>query len=207
MTRLGPSLCPSSADITKDRSASSSEENEPEPLGSDKTLVRKRKSKPRPKVANNDDSGSTQLEPVIALPRKQRPKRRRSTRPDILDSRASKTPVTYMTETRKVFLRRILDDLVEQNEEDSEPFSRPVDAVADGVPTYHAEIKHPMDLRTLRDNLGKEVYSSVEDFTADFRLIIDNSIQFNGLRHEVSQRGLRLQIAFHALMASLPGRK
>lgn len=63
-----------------------------------------------------------------------------------------------------------------------------------------------MDLRTLKENLVKGIYPGVEDFEADFNLIIENSIRFNGLTHEVSQSGLRLLNAFNALMASLPGR-
>lgn len=49
-----------------------------------------------------------------------------------------------------------------------------------------------MDLRTLKANLGKWVYSTVEDFEADFDLMIQNSICLNGPMHEISKGGLRL---------------
>lgn len=183
-----------------------SEESESEPSGSDIPLARKRKSKMRPKVAIKSDSGSNPLESDIVSPRKQRPNRRESIRLEHLDDRESETPVTYITRTRKLFLRRILYRLSNENEDDSEPFAEPVDIVTEDVPTYHTVIKRPMDLHTLNENLGKGSYSAVEDFEADFNLIIENSIRFNGLRHEVSQGGLRLLNAFNKLMASLPSR-
>lgn len=111
-----------------------------------------------------------------------------------------------MTRARKVFLRHLVDRLLRENDKDSEPFAKPVDAIAEDVPTYHTVIKRPMDLRTLKENLGKRFYSAVEDFEADFNLMIENSIRFNGLTDEVSQGGLRLLNAFNALMVSLPGR-
>lgn len=46
----------------------------------------------------------------------------------------------------------------------------------------------------------------LEDFEADFNLMLQNSISFNGPMHEISKRGLRLLTAFDALMASLIGR-
>lgn len=226
VTHLEPSLSQSSADSIEDCSTSSSptrrpkkkikrkskaiiemsEESESEPSESDIPLTRKRKSRMRPKVAIKSESGSNLLESDIASPRKQRPKRRESIRLEGLDDRDSETPVTYITHTGKVFLRHILDRLSDENKEDSEPFAKPVDIVTENVPTYHTVIKRPMDLHTLKENLGKGSYSAVEDFEADFNLIIDNSIRFNGPRHEVSQGGLRLLNAFNKLMASLPNR-
>lgn len=183
-----------------------SEESESESSGSDIPLARKRKSKVRPKVAIKSESGSNLLESNIASPRKQRPKRGESIGLEGFNDRNSETPVTYITHTRKVILRHILDRLSDENEEDSEPFAKPVDIVTEDVPTYYTVIKRPMDLHTLKENLGKGSYSAVEDFEADFNLIIENSIRFNGLRHEVSQGGLRLLNAFNKLMASLPSR-
>lgn len=111
-----------------------------------------------------------------------------------------------MTLTRRSFALQVVSRLLREYDEDSEPFAEPVDAVAENVPTYHTVIRRAMDLRTLKDNLNKGVYSTVADFEADFVLIIENSILFNGLAHEVSQGGIRLFNAFNALMASVPGR-
>lgn len=104
-------------------------------------------------------------------------------------------------------LRRLVDRLLRENPEDSKPFAEPVNAVAEGIPDYHTVIKRAMDLRTLKANVGKEVYSTVKDFEADFYLMIQNSISYNGPTHEISERGLRLLTAFDALMVSLRGRR
>ena len=124
-----------------------------------------------------------------------------------LSDRESEDPLTNMTHNRKSFLRKLIDRLLKENKEDAEPFAKPVDAVAEDLPTYHQEIERPMDLRTLNKNLGDGFYTTVEDFEKDFNLMIENSIRFNKLMHEVSQRGLRLLNAFNVSMASMPGRK
>ena len=95
-----------------------------------------------------------------------------------------------MTRTRKFFFRHLVYRLLKENY--AEPFANPVDAVAQDIPTYHRVIKRAMDLRTLKENLDKDLYSTVEDFEAGFNLIIENSVQFNALAHKVSQVGLRL---------------
>lgn len=178
-----------------------SEDSDAEPSGSDIPLGRKRRPRLTPKVATTDDSGSDPLESDTAPPRK-----RRSERIKLQDSndRESDISLSDITRTRKIFLRRLIDRLLRESDEDSEPFAEPVDTVAEEVPTYYAVIKRPMDLRTLRENLGKGIYSTVESFEAAFYLIIENSILFNGLGHKVSQGGLRLLKAFRVLIASLP---
>ncbi|CAD6581277.1 MAG: hypothetical protein ASARMPRED_000568 [Alectoria sarmentosa] len=223
---LESSLSRSSTSITEDHSTSSSpvrrpkrkpqrkskgnfyisKDSDTEPSGPDTLLVRKRRSSLRTKVATKSDSGSDRLESDIAPPRKQRSKRRERTRLEDSSEREPETPVSDITSTRKIFLLHLIDRLLRENDEDSEPFAKPVDAVEEEIPTYHKVIKRAMDLRTLKENLGKGVYSAVEDFEADFNLIIENSIRFNGLTHEVSQSGLRLLNVFNALMALLPGR-
>lgn len=226
MNYFESSLSRSSTSITEDHSTSSSpvrrpkrkpqrkpkgnfyrsKDSDTEPSGPDTLLARKRRSSLRTKVATKSDSGSDRLESDIAPPRKQRSKRRERTRLEDSSDREPETPVSDITNSRKVFLLHLIDRLLRENDEDSEPFAKPVDAVEEEIPTYHIVIKRAMDLRTLQENLGKGVYSAVEDFEADFNLIIENSIRFNGLTHEVSQSGLRLLNAFNALMALLPGR-
>ena len=189
-----------------------SENRDSEPSGSDIPLAKKRRFNSRPKVAryyddsDYNDSDSDASESDSAPPRKQRSRQMETIRVERSSDKESGTPVLDMTRARKVFLRHLVDRLLRENGEDSEPFAKPVDAIAEDVPTYHTVINRPMDLRTLKENLGKSFYSAVEDFEADFSLMIENSIRFNGLTNEVSQGGLRLLNAFNALMASLPGR-
>ena len=107
------------------------------------------------------------------------------------------------THMRKIFLQRLLNRLARENAEYCEPFAKPVDAVAEGIPTYHTVIKRPMDLRTLRKNLRQEIYGTVDEFESDFHLMAENTILLNGRRHGVAQCGLHMQHAFRALTASL----
>lgn len=151
----------------------------------------------RPAIASTDESGLESLELGLAPSRKRRSKRREGIRLGYSSDRNSEIPLLEMTRTRKLFFQSLVHRLLKENY--AEPFAKPVDAVALDIPAYHTVIKRAMDLGTLKDNLNKDLYSTVEDFEADFNLIIENSVQFNGLAHEVSQAGLRLLSAFKAL--------
>lgn len=157
-------------------------------------------------AANKGDSDLDSSKPDIAPSRKPRTKWRERIRLVNSSDEESETPFSDMTQTRKVLLQQLVDRLIEENGEDSKPYAEPVDAVAEDLPTYHTVIERAMDLRTLKENLGRGRYSAVDNFKAYFHLMIENSIRFNGLTHEVSQSGRRLLIAFRVLMASLPGR-
>ncbi|KAH0591210.1 hypothetical protein H2248_001303 [Termitomyces sp. 'cryptogamus'] len=58
-------------------------------------------------------------------------------------------------------------------------FSRPVDPIADGCPTYLEEIAHPMDFGTIMIKLGQNKYVTMEDFAKDVELVFSNCRQFN----------------------------
>ncbi|KAG6813996.1 hypothetical protein H0H92_004489 [Tricholoma furcatifolium] len=58
-------------------------------------------------------------------------------------------------------------------------FSRPVDPVMDGCPTYLEEIEHPMDFGTIVTKLGQSQYVTMEDFATDVELVFSNCRQFN----------------------------
>lgn len=225
MTYLEPSLSRSGTNTVEDRSASPSpvpwpkrktkwkckgkvqisEESVRDSSGSDVALVRKRKSNLRSKVAS--DSNSDSLESSIVAPKKQRSEGRDRMRLENLSDKEPETPLTEMTSIQKVFLRLLINRLLKENKEDSGPFAKPVDAIAEGLTSYHKLVERPMDLRTLNENLRKGFYTTVKDFESDFHLIIENAIHFNGLTHEVSQSGLRLSNVFNVSMASMPGRK
>ena len=164
----------------------------------------------RPTVVPSGDSvlesseSSDSSESDITPCRKQRSKRTKSIVLEDSSDGEPDAPATDMTPTRKVFLQALVDRVRKENQEDSEPFAQPVDVVAEETPDYHTIITRPMDLRTLNDNLSKGIYSTVEEFEAEFRLMIENSIEYNGRRHEVSQAGLRLSRAFNILISSLP---
>ncbi|UZJ55485.1 hypothetical protein CBS101457_004805 [Exobasidium rhododendri] len=58
-------------------------------------------------------------------------------------------------------------------------FLQPVNPIADGVPTYLHEIKHPMDLGTMEQKLNSGSYRTMSQFHDDAVLIFDNCRQFN----------------------------
>lgn len=168
-------------------------DGDPAPLGSDIPPTGKQRYEMRSAIANTGESSLESLESGLAPSTK----RKEVIRFEDLSDRNSETPLLDMTRTRKIFFRDLVNRLLK--EKYAEPFANPVDAVAQDIPTYHRVIKRAMDLRTLKDNLAKDQYSTVEDFKADFNLIVESSVQFNGLAHEVSQAGLRLLHAFNAL--------
>ncbi|KAK0529562.1 hypothetical protein OC835_004301 [Tilletia horrida] len=58
-------------------------------------------------------------------------------------------------------------------------FLRPVDPIADGVPTYLEEIRNPMDLGTMEKKLEAGAYGSMDEFASDMELIWANCRLFN----------------------------
>ena len=177
-----------------------------EPTRSDANSTSKQRHDLRPTVAASGDGHLDSSESDITPRRKLRSKRTKSIIVEDSSDGLPEVLETDMTSTRIVFLQDLVNRLLRESE-DSAPFAEPVDAVAEGVPNYHRVITRAMDLRTLKDNLHNWSYSTVEDFEADFNLMIENSIRFNGRRHEVSQAGLRLLKVFKVLMASLPRRE
>nr|CAH66790.1 H0215F08.1 [Oryza sativa]CAH66952.1 B0809H07.7 [Oryza sativa] len=64
-------------------------------------------------------------------------------------------------------------------------FNAPVEVDRLGLHDYHAVIKCPMDLGTVRANLAAGRYSSHDDFAADVRLTFSNALRYNPAGHEV----------------------
>jgi len=79
------------------------------------------------------------------------------------------------------FLHDVLQELQKGKHWDfNQWFLKPVDPVADGLPTYPSIIKKPMDLGTMHEKLQRGEYTSAKKFEEDFRLIIQNCKKFNG---------------------------
>ncbi|KAJ1950970.1 hypothetical protein EC988_004193 [Linderina pennispora] len=95
------------------------------------------------------------------------------------------------------------------------PFMRPVDTVLDGCPTYYDVIKNPMDLRTVREKLDANRYTSMDGFAADMRLMLANCFAFNPAGTPVHTMGKEVEAAFErewtkattaALLSAKPAR-
>lgn len=96
------------------------------------------------------------------------------------------------------------------------PFLQPVDPNALGIPHYPTIITHPMDLGTVERKLQASNptkpdansvvgrYSTVDEFTADIRLIFANCEKFNGPEHAVTLMGKRVEQVFDKQIRQLP---
>lgn len=80
--------------------------------------------------------------------------------------------------------------------EDAWPFLDPVNE--EYAPKYYSVIAKPMDLQTMEDKLDNGEYGSLQQFKADFQLIVDNCRQYNGSDNEYTEMVRRLQEAFEA---------
>ncbi|KAF7694049.1 bromodomain-containing protein 1 isoform X2 [Silurus meridionalis] len=74
-----------------------------------------------------------------------------------------------------ILLRAVLDQLQEKDQ--AKIFSQPVSI--EEVPDYLDHIKHPMDFSTMRQRIDTQAYSNLDDFEADFDLIIANCMKYN----------------------------
>ncbi|XP_058273572.1 bromodomain-containing protein 1 isoform X3 [Hemibagrus wyckioides] len=74
-----------------------------------------------------------------------------------------------------ILLKAVLDQLQEKDQ--AKIFAQPVSI--EEVPDYLDHIKHPMDFSTMRKRIDAQAYSNLEDFEADFDLIIANCMKYN----------------------------
>ncbi|KAI1179525.1 hypothetical protein F4777DRAFT_600367 [Nemania sp. FL0916] len=145
--------------------------------------------------------------PAFALPPSGIPQiRRDSTREDNRPKRPINPPKNrdpeYVTKTnRKKKLapdQRFFDTVLEEIKKDkyfsfNTWFLTPVDPVALNIPDYFKTIKKPMDLQKMTEkNLDGE-YKTTKDLEKDMKLIVQNSISFNGPNHEVTSHARQLE--------------
>ncbi|KAJ1558080.1 hypothetical protein HK096_003658, partial [Nowakowskiella sp. JEL0078] len=86
-------------------------------------------------------------------------------------------------------------------------FRTPVDPIALHIPNYTQIITRPMDISTIERKFKDKVYTSVEECMADFELMVNNSIVFNGPEHVVSKSGVELLKSFRTRLAGAPTQK
>ncbi|KAK9370793.1 Bromodomain-containing protein [Lipomyces kononenkoae] len=87
---------------------------------------------------------------------------------------------------------------------DAYPFLVPVDPVKLNVPDYFKIIAVPMDLSTMEKKLSSSQYSTVDQFVADFDLMIDNCIKFNGAESKIAEMGRSLKSSFERQLKQMP---
>ena len=87
---------------------------------------------------------------------------------------------------------------------DASPFNHPVDAVKLNIPRYPEVIKNPMDLSTMEKKLREGEYRDAQEFKADFDLIVNNCITFNGVENPVSMMARNMNSTFQRQWSKLP---
>ncbi|GMM40130.1 chromatin-binding protein [Hanseniaspora uvarum] len=87
---------------------------------------------------------------------------------------------------------------------DAKPFINPVDPIALNIPQYYHFIKKPMSISVIEQKLQKGVYSDVEEFFDDFKLMIDNAIKFNGEKSLMADLANNLLQTFTKHMHNMP---
>ncbi|XP_043093744.1 bromodomain-containing protein 1 isoform X3 [Puntigrus tetrazona] len=75
-----------------------------------------------------------------------------------------------------VLLRTVLDQIQEKDQ--ANIFAQPVSIKE--VPDYMDHILHPMDFSTMRKRIDAQGYKNLDEFEADFNLIIENCMKYNG---------------------------
>jgi hypothetical protein len=80
-----------------------------------------------------------------------------------------------------------------QKHEDAWPFREPVDPIKLGIPDYFIVIKHPMDLSTIQQRLGKHQYTSPEQVRSDIDLMFDNALTYNQPGSDICKMAKTLQ--------------
>ena len=116
-----------------------------------------------------------------------------------MDARQTSEP---MTKPQQKHLQRMLGNVKRITAAKS--FLEPVDPVALNIPTYPEIIKNPMDLRTLDNNLRNDKYNTVDEFMADFNLIVQNALTFNGPTHGVTTHAMNMKASFEKHLEGLP---
>lgn len=116
-----------------------------------------------------------------------------------MDAQQTSAP---MTKPQQKHLQRMLGNVKRITA--AKFFLEPVDPVALNIPTYAEIIKNPMDLRTLDNNLRNDKYNTVDEFMADFNLIVQNALTFNGPTHGVTTHAMNMKASFEKHLEGLP---
>ena len=78
----------------------------------------------------------------------------------------------------------------------AEPFTVPISSDAPFAEAYFEKIKKPMDLSTVKRNLSNNVYNTIDQWAADFNLVFDNAVSFNGEDDIISSYAMYLKTKF-----------
>ncbi|KZZ86806.1 Bromodomain protein [Ascosphaera apis ARSEF 7405] len=108
-----------------------------------------------------------------------------------------------MTKLQHRFLVRCISGLKRLH--DARFYKDPVDPVKMNIPSYFTIVTHPMDMSTIEQKLKGGQYEKVDDVIADFDLMVNNAVTFNGIEHPVAIEGVQLRATFNRHLSKLPG--
>ncbi|XP_076860900.1 bromodomain-containing protein 1 isoform X4 [Brachyhypopomus gauderio] len=95
-----------------------------------------------------------------------------------------------------ILLRTVLDQLQEKDQ--AKIFAHPVSIKE--VPDYLDHIKHPMDFSTMRKRVDTQCYKNLNEFEADFNLIVSNCMTYNAKDTYFYRAAVRLRDQGGALL-------
>lgn len=130
-------------------------------------------------------------------------------KPPGLSTPAIETPASIppsggpgLTKLQHKFISKSLTSLKRMH--DARFYKEPVDAIKLNIPQYHTIVTQPMDLGTMEKKLKSNQYSSPQEVSDDFALMVHNTTIFNGADHLVTQEGIKLKATFEKQMLNLP---
>ena len=91
------------------------------------------------------------------------------------------------------YLEKVVGDLRQMDE--ALQFLQPVNPKK--VPDYLDKIHRPMDLQTIRENIGEKLYKSRAEFLGDVNQIVENSAVYNGENDFYTLRSVTLLTYSH----------
>ncbi|KAF3933399.1 hypothetical protein ABW19_dt0207307 [Dactylella cylindrospora] len=87
---------------------------------------------------------------------------------------------------------------------DATAFTAPVDVIKHNIPHYYEIIKNPMCIQDMERKLTSNEYHNPDELKADWELMIQNTITFNGAEHAITMAGKRIQEKFLLQLERLP---
>lgn len=120
------------------------------------------------------------------------------------DKQDVQNSISGMPDCQKWYLLARLEDTLDKEHEWHQFYAKPVDTVKFDIPEYSDCIEHPMDLGTMYRKLANDEYETVQDFDNDLHLIVNNSVEFNGPHHRVTELGEAMFAYTRGFMGKVP---
>jgi E1A/CREB-binding protein len=118
----------------------------------------------------------------------------------IIESLSYSQIINHLLSLRCEYIHKLMRSVVVKlinHPRNANLFNAPVDPILLKVPDYFSKIKNPMDLGTVRDNLVKGNYESIQQCANDIKLTFENATTFNGPQHNIHLAAKELLTEFY----------